>query len=158
MKYNELALKKNQKPRRVGRGIAAGQGKTAGRGTKGQGSRAGGGKGPHFEGGQTPLMQRLPKMRGFRPIKTQPVSVTTAQLAGIKSSTVDGFTLAEAGIIENPYLRIRLVHNGDITRKLTVKLPGASAGAIKIIEKAGGSFTTVPQNKRLAKKAQSRPE
>ncbi len=152
MKFNELTIQSHKKSRRVGRGISAGQGKTAGRGTKGQGSRTGGGKGPHFEGGQTPLMQRLPKMRGFRAIKAKPTTVTTAQIGQVKGTVVDGFTLAEAGVIEHAHLRIKLVLRGEVTKKLIVKLPAASDGAIKAVEKAGGSFAKVPRNKRISAK------
>jgi large subunit ribosomal protein L15 len=81
MKYNELNLKANKAKTRVGRGIAAGKGKTAGRGTKGQGSRTGSSARPGFEGGQNPLMQRLPKLRGFKSHKTKHENIFTDQLA-----------------------------------------------------------------------------
>ena len=77
MKYNELIVKKNKSSNRVGRGIAAGQGKTAGRGTKGQKSRTGSSKKPGFEGGSNPLIQRLPKLRGFHSHKVQPTEIYT---------------------------------------------------------------------------------
>jgi large subunit ribosomal protein L15 len=70
MKYNELILDRNKSKRRVGRGISAGQGKTAGRGTKGQGARKSGGVRPGFEGGQMPLYMRVPKLRGFKSKRT----------------------------------------------------------------------------------------
>ena len=83
MKYNELQITANKDKKRVGRGIAAGQGKTAGRGTKGQRSRTGSGRKPGFEGGQNPLMQRLPKMRGFRSFRTAASNVYTDQLEAL---------------------------------------------------------------------------
>ena len=75
MKYHELQVNSNRDARRVGRGISAGQGKTAGRGTKGQRSRTGSGRRPGFEGGQNPLMQRLPKLPGFRSIRVKAENV-----------------------------------------------------------------------------------
>jgi len=78
MKYHELKLNKNKKGNRVGRGIAAGQGKTAGRGTKGQGSRTGSSAKPGFAGGSNPLMQKLPKLPGFKSHRTPPEVVYTA--------------------------------------------------------------------------------
>lgn len=153
MKYNELTLKPHKKSRRKGRGISAGQGKTAGRGTKGQGSRAGSGAKPGFEGGQTPLMQRLPKLRGFRPIKAKPTTITTGQIETLKEASVDSFVLANAGLIDNPYIKVKLVLKGEISQKKTIKLPSASAGAIKAIQKAGGSFSATERAKRQPKKA-----
>ncbi len=141
MKFNELSVSKKRQPTRVGRGIAAGKGKTAGRGTKGQGSRAGGGKGPGFEGGQTPLMQRLPKLRGFKSHRAPKANVYTGQLDRFAGKTVDNFTLAEAGLIESPYQAVKLINKGDVTKKVTVKLQAASAAAAQAVTKAGGSFT-----------------
>ncbi len=150
MKYNELNVTKQKSPKRVGRGIAAGQGKTAGRGTKGQNARTGGGVRPGFEGGQNPLAQRLPKLPGFRAVRAKAENVYTSQLndGGAK---VDNFTLAEAGIISNPYVRVKLIVNGDITKKVSVKLQSASASAIKAVGKAGGSFEKSERPKRVAK-------
>lgn len=150
MKYNELNLTKQKAPKRVGRGIAAGQGKTAGRGTKGQNARTGGGVRPGFEGGQNPLAQRLPKLPGFRSIRAKAENVYTSELneAGAK---VDNFTLAEAGITSSPYVRVKLIVNGEVTKKVAVKLQSASAAAIKAVEKAGGSFEKVDRPQRVAK-------
>jgi large subunit ribosomal protein L15 len=80
MKYNELNIEANKSKTRVGRGIAAGKGKTAGRGTKGQHSRTGSTRRPGFEGGQNPLMQRLPKLRGFKSFKVPAETIYTGQL------------------------------------------------------------------------------
>ncbi len=153
MKFNELNLKSNRKKNRVGRGIAAGQGKTAGRGTKGQGSRAGSGRRPGFEGGQNPLMQRLPKLRGFRSQKIKATVVYTDQLDSIKG-TVDNFSLHEAGVIESPYTVVKLIVRGEVTKKVTVKLQSASLTAIEAVKKAGGSFDKTEQVKRLPKKSE----
>src|ERR1700733_9467539 len=102
MKYNDLQISKNKSPKRVGRGIAAGQGKTAGRGTKGQMSRTGSKKRPGFEGGQNPLMQRLPKLHGFHSYKVPAEQVYTGQLDTFGAKTVDSFSLAEAGLVSSP--------------------------------------------------------
>ena len=154
MKYNELNVTKQKSPKRVGRGIAAGQGKTAGRGTKGQNSRTGGGVRPGFEGGQNPLSQRLPKLRGFLSHRKIIENVQTGQLnkLGVK---IDNFALAEAGLVSSPYVRVKLILKGEITKKHDVTLQVASAGAVAAIKKAGGTFTPVAQIGRTAKKAKS---
>lgn len=152
MKFNELNLKANKSKSRIGRGISAGQGKTAGRGTKGQGARTGSRKRPGFEGGQNPLMQRLPKMRGFRPVKPKAETVYTGQLNQLDGATADNFTLANAGIVSSPYVRVKLINKGDITKKMTVKLQSASESAVAAVQKAGGSVDYVPQVKRTAQK------
>jgi large subunit ribosomal protein L15 len=150
MKYHELKASTPKVAKRVGRGIAAGQGKTAGRGTKGQMSRTGAKKRPGFEGGQNPLMQRLPKMHGFRSFKAKAENVYTGQLDAFAGKTVDSFVLAEAGLVSNPFVRIKLIAQGEVTKKVTVKLQGASAGAIEAVQKAGGSFEKVTQTARPA--------
>ncbi len=147
MKFHELKVTANRSSRRVGRGIAAGQGKTAGRGTKGQKSRAGSGRRPGFEGGQNPLMQRIPKLRGFRSIRPKVETVYTGQL-DVLGANIDNFTLADAGLVPNAYVNVKLVVKGSVTKKLNVNLQAGSASAIAAIQKAGGSFTKTPQVKR----------
>lgn len=147
MKYHELQTASNPRARRVGRGIAAGQGKTAGRGTKGQKSRTGNGRRPGFEGGQNPLMQRLPKLRGFRAIKPSSEVVYTGQLDKL-GSTIDNFTLSEAGLVSSPYVKVKLVVKGAISKKITVKLQAASVSAVEALQKLGGSFSVTAQVKR----------
>src|SRR3954469_24308593 len=115
MKYNELQIESHRRANRVGRGIAAGQGKTAGRGTKGQGSRAGSRRRPGFEGGQNPLMQRMPKLRGFKSHKPASEVVYTGQLDALKAKTVDNAALAEAKLVSNAYVNVKLVVKGDVT-------------------------------------------
>lgn len=151
MRYNELNVSSNKSARRVGRGIAAGRGKTAGRGTKGQNARKSGGVRPGFEGGQTPLMQLLPKMRGFRSPKAKAEVVYTGQLTQLSAKSVDSQVLAQAGLISSPYVRIKLISKGELTKALTVQLPAASVSAIKAIEKAGGKFVVSKQLGRPAK-------
>lgn len=152
MKFNELTIKKNKSAKRVGRGIAAGRGKTAGRGTKGQGARKSGGVRPGFEGGQMPLYMRIPKLRGFRSIRVPAVNIYTGQLDQLGKATVDNQVLTDAGLVENPYMKVKVIAKGDLKKKVTVKLQGASDAAIKAIEKAGGTFTSIDQVKRPAKK------
>lgn len=148
MKYHELTTPKKKSAKRVGRGIAAGQGKTAGRGTKGQGSRTGFSKNPGFEGGQNPLMQRLPKLPGFKSHRPKPANVTLTQLASLKVKMIDANVLAEHGLIPTAFINIKVLANGEISQALNVKLPAASASAIAAIEAAGGAFI---KTERLAR-------
>ncbi len=139
MKYNELQVTKQKRGNRVGRGIAAGQGKTAGRGTKGQKSRTGSKAKPGFEGGQTSLMQKLPKLPGFTSHHAKAENVFTEELNAF-TGKVDVFALVEAGLVSSPYVRVKLLDRGEVTKKLEVSLQGASANAIAAIQKAGGTF------------------
>lgn len=146
MKYNDLNIAANKKATRVGRGISAGKGKTAGRGTKGQGSRTGSSARPGFEGGQNPLMQRLPKLRGFKSHRTPHENVYTGNLEQFGSKVVDSTVLAEAGLVSSPYVSVKLLSGrGDLTKKVSVKLQSASTSAIDAVEKAGGSFEKTPR-------------
>src|SRR5688500_7844607 len=111
MKYHQLKVKAAKKANRVGRGIAHGQGKTAGRGTKCQNSRAGGGVRPGFEGGQNPLMQRLPKLRGFHSIRPKTEVIYTGQLNNL-SGTIDNSKLAEANLVSSPYTKVKVIIKG----------------------------------------------
>ena len=153
MKFHELNASSKKSRKRVGRGIAAGGGKTAGRGTKGQSSRSGGPVRPGFEGGQTPLYKHLPKLPGFRSIRPKAENVYTGQLDKFGSKTVDNFSLAEAGIVSSPYTKVKLIIKGEVTKKTTVKVQAASESAIAAVQKAGGTFDKVPQVKRQAKEA-----
>ncbi len=147
MQYHELTSTKKKSAKRVGRGIAAGQGKTAGRGTKGQGARTGSSKRPGFEGGQNPLMQRLPKLRGFRSFKVKAENIFTDQLAGI-GATVNNKTLAEKGLVSSEYASVKLLHRGDVGKKVNVELQGISAKALEVLQAAGGSYKQVPRPMR----------
>ncbi len=150
MKYNELNIDKYKSGKRVGRGIAAGQGKTAGRGTKGQKARTGSSNKPGFEGGQNPLMQRLPKLRGFKSHRTPAENIYTGQLDQFGGKTVDTAVLADAGLITSPYVSVKLLKGGDLTKKVTVKLQSASQTAQEAVTEAGGSFEKVAQVGRPA--------
>lgn len=147
MKYNELHVIAKRSTKRVGRGIAAGQGKTAGRGTKGQNSRTGKGRRPGFEGGQNPLMQRLPKLPGFTSKRIKAEVVYSGQLGPV-GGVIDNFTLFNAGLTSSPYVRVKLITKGDVSKKVTVKLQAASESAVAAVQKAGGTFTQTPQVKR----------
>lgn len=140
MKYHELQTAKQKQSTRVGRGISAGRGKTAGRGTKGQGSRTGSKAKPGFAGGSNPLMQKLPKLPGFKSHRTAPEVVYTGQLEQFSGKTVDAEVLAAAKLISNPYVSVKVVVKGELTKKVTVKLFRASESAVAAIEAAGGSF------------------
>ncbi len=137
LKPNEGA-KKSRK--RIARGIAAGQGKTAGRGTKGQNSRSGGGKGPYFEGGQLPLVRRLPWRRGFTPINRMPFTpVNLERLSAFAAgSVVTPQDLADAGIIKTALVKVKVLGDGEIDRPLTIWAQGFSVSAREKIEAAGG--------------------
>lgn len=154
MKYNEITVSKQKKDRRVGRGIAAGQGKTAGRGTKGQGARKSPGR-SGFEGGQMPLYMRLPKLRGFKSHRIPFETVYTGQLDAVKKAVIDTQALYEAGLITSPHVNVKLLLNGEIKTKKQVKLPAASVGAVTVVGKAGGTFEKVPRIGRPAKTDQA---
>lgn len=150
MKFQDLQLSKNKSAKRVGRGIAAGKGKTAGRGTKGQSSRSGGKVRPGFEGGQNPLYMRLPKLPGFRSIRKPAELVYIGQLDQFAGKTVDNVVLHKAGLISSPYTKVKLVVKGEVTKQVNVKLQAASQKAIDAVKKAGGSFEAIPQQGRTA--------
>lgn len=127
--------------KRVGRGPGSGTGKTSGRGYNGQGSRAGGGKGPGFEGGQTPLARRLPKLPGFRNINRVeyvPVNVGRLESAYDAGETVDGDSLKAKGIIKHADALVKVLGDGELTKDLTIKVDKVSASAKQKIEAAGG--------------------
>ena len=151
MSFNNLQVASKKNTKRVGRGISAGQGKTAGRGTKGQKARAGFSQRPGFEGGQNPLMQRFPKLRGFTSHRTPPEVVYTGDLDAL-GANVDNKALAEAKLVTSAHVRVKLVVKGELAKKHAVSLQAASKTAIAAIEKAGGTFTAVEQVKRLTTK------
>jgi large subunit ribosomal protein L15 len=126
--------------RRVGRGIGSGLGKTAGRGHKGQKSRAGGFHKVGFEGGQMPLQRRLPK-RGFKSAQLKFAGeVTLAQLERLGADEVDLLSLKAAGLVRALVKHVKVVKTGELTRKVVLKGIGATAGAKAAIEAAGGSL------------------
>ena len=146
MKTHELRPTRGSRKdrRRVGRGTAAGQGKTAGKGTKGQLARSGPGLPAWFEGGQMPLHMRLPKLRGFKNrLRVEFVALNVGQL---KTYAVNGRvspeTLAAKGLIESG-ARVKLLANGEIGQKLEVHAHRVSAAAKQKIESAGGSVVLI---------------
>lgn len=149
MKYNELNISSVRRKGRVGRGIAAGQGKTAGRGTKGQGSRTGSSRKPGFEGGQNPLMQRLPKIRGFKSIRVKHELVYITDLPKVKG-TVDNDSVFKAGLTSSPHVKVKLVGNEKVEGKFAVRLQAASAAAVESVTKAGGTYAQTDQLPRAA--------
>ena len=126
--------------RRVGRGIGSGLGKTAGRGHKGQKSRAGGFHKVGFEGGQMPLQRRLPK-RGFKSAALKyNAEVMLTDLERLAADEVDLLTLKQAGLVGQLARVVKVVKTGELTRKLVLKGIGATAGAKASIEALGGSL------------------
>jgi len=148
MKLNDLRPDQGSKKKRkrVGRGTGSGHGKTAGRGTKGQGARSGGGKGPYFEGGQLPLARRLPYKRGFtnrNKVTYEPVNV--GELAAFEAGTeVTPVTLTIVGLLKKPDLPLVILGDGDLEVALQVKAHRFSKNAQEKIEKAGGSIEVLP--------------
>ena len=131
-----------RKRTRVGRGIAAGKGKTAGRGNKGQGSRSGGGKGPYFEGGQLPLVRRLPFKRGFTnifAITYQEVNVNMLDARFEEGAVVNGESLVAAGLVRDADRPIKVLGRGELGVRLEVHANKFSKSAADKIESAGGS-------------------
>ena len=152
MKYNDLVVDKNTRPSRKGRGIAAGQGKTAGRGTKGQKSRTGHRKMPAgFMGGQRAIMQAVPKLKGFKSIHPKAEVVYTDRLNDL-SGKVDNYALAEAQMISSPFVKVKVITRGEVTKKIELETQFASKSAVEAIKKAGGSFKQVPLLQRPASK------
>ncbi|MGI9133863.1 MAG: 50S ribosomal protein L15 [Rhodoferax sp.] len=126
--------------RRVGRGIGSGLGKTAGRGHKGQKSRAGGYHKVGFEGGQMPMHRRLPK-RGFKSHLLQyNAEITLTALAALGLSDVDLLTLKQAGLVSEMTKVVKVIKTGEITSAVKLTGVGATAGAKAAIEAAGGSI------------------
>lgn len=142
-KYNELQVESNRGRKRVGRGISAGGGKTAGRGTKGQGSRTGKKLRPTFQGGQNSLVRSIPKARGFKSLRTPAQVVYLDRLNELKGS-VDNFALYEAGLVSTPFHNVKVILRGELTAKVSLKTQGASKSVVEAIAKAGGSFKKTP--------------
>jgi large subunit ribosomal protein L15 len=151
MKLHELRSTEGAKKRkkRVGRGISAGQGKTAGRGTKGQNARSGGGVRPYFEGGQLPLVRKLPFMRGenfFNPYKVtfEPVNVDELAERFSAAAEVTPEALSAVGLIKHPTDLVAVLGRGDVDIPLTVRVHRVSRSAQAKIEAAGGTVELLP--------------
>ena len=146
MKLHELkAVEGSTKARkRIGHGPGSGTGKTSGKGEKGQNARSGGGVRPGFEGGQLPLYRRLPK-RGF-------TNINSKEIVAINVGTLNAFdegavvtveALVEKGIIKNPKDGVKILGNGELTKKLEVKVNAFSASAAEKIQAAGGKAEVI---------------
>lgn len=146
MKLHELTAVpgSTKEAKRIGRGHGSGNGKTAGKGHKGQKARAGRGFRPGFEGGQMPLQRRIPK-RGFNNIFAKEiVIVNTGALEQFENGTVvDANTLLEAGIIKKSCDGVKILSNGGLTKSLTIKANSFSAAAKEKIEAAGGKAEVI---------------
>ena len=148
-------VEKHKRPNRKGRGIGSGLGKTAGRGHKGQKSRAGGYHKVGFEGGQMPLQRRLPK-RGFKSqAKPYVDEITLGDLQKLEATEVSLVTLKAAGLVNDRVHTVKVIKTGELTRAVTLQGIGATAGAKAAIEGAGGKVEVtdvVPPPKKLPKK------
>ncbi|GHU81231.1 50S ribosomal protein L15 [Clostridia bacterium] len=146
MKLHELspAAGSRKDAKRIGRGHGSGQGKTAGKGHKGQKARAGRGMRPGFEGGQMPLQRRIPK-RGFNNIFAKDiVSINVGSLDKFEDGAiVDTQALIDAGLVKNSFDGIKILGNGNLTKKLEVKVTAFSASAKEKIEAAGGKAEVI---------------
>lgn len=146
MKLNELSPSKGstKSRKRLGRGVASGTGKTAGRGNKGHKSRSGGGVKPGFEGGQMPIHRRLPK-RGFTNIFRKDYAIVNLRdLSRFENgSVVDQALLTQAGLVKGKYFGVKLLALGEIKHPLTIKVNKASNSAIQKVEAAGGKVEVI---------------
>jgi large subunit ribosomal protein L15 len=168
MKLHELKPNpgSNHRRKRIARGISAGQGKTAGRGTKGQGSRQGGGPSQYFQGGNLPFFRKLPFKRGFSPlVRARYQEVNLDQLDDLpKGTVITPELLAEAGLVRNAGKPVVILGRGEIKSAITVRVQRVSGGAKTKIEAAGGKVEgyeapskegegTKPAEPKAAKKA-----
>ena len=146
MKMHELspAFGSTKEAKRIGRGHGSGNGKTAGKGHKGQKARAGHGMRPGFEGGQMPLQRRIPK-RGFKNIFAEEwIAINLSALEVFEDgATVDAAALADKGIVKKASLPIKVLANGKLTKKLTVKANAFSAAAAEKINSVGGKAEVI---------------
>jgi large subunit ribosomal protein L15 len=157
MKLHELKPKAGaaHRRKRVARGISAGQGKTAGRGTKGQGARQGGGPSQYFQGGNLPFFRKLPFKRGFTPLsRTRYQEVNLDQLTDLpKGTVVTPEILAEAGLVRSALQPVVVLGRGELKSAVTVKVQRVSGSAKAKIEAAGGKVEAWEAPKAEAKKA-----
>lgn len=147
MKLHELKPGKGatKERKRIGRGIGSGTGKTSGRGQKGQLSRAGGGKGTRFEGGQTPLQRRLPKLPGFKNrFKKIYATVNVERLSQLDvKEDITPELLQSKGVIKNTKIPVKILGNGSVDKKMVVKAHHFTVSAKEKIESAGGKIEVI---------------
>ena len=146
MKLNELTYTEGarQTRKRIGRGHGSGNGKTAGKGHKGQNARSGGGVRLGFEGGQTPLSRRLPK-RGFTNFNRKEFAIVNVESLNVfeEGTVVTPELLKETGLVKKELDGIKVLGNGELTKKLTVQANKFSASATTVIEQAGGKAEVI---------------
>ena len=146
MKLHDLqpAFGSTTAPKRLGRGVGSGLGKTSGKGHKGAKARSGGGKRPGFEGGQMPLTRRLPKRGFYNPFRTEYVAINVDRLEAFEDgATVTPVELLQYGIIKNIRDGVKIMGNGELTKKLTVQANKFTATAKEKIEAAGGKAEVI---------------
>ena len=155
MNLNDVhhGIQKNKSRKRIGRGIGSGHGKTATRGSKGQGSRSGSSVSPIFEGGQMPLVRRIPK-RGFTNAWADTVAIVN--LASLEKHFQSGEevspeTIWDKGLVKGSYDRLKVLGTGDLTKSLTISAHQFSRSATEKIEKAGGQAVVLPGKKPVVK-------
>jgi len=163
MKLHDIAPKNPKKDRkRKGQGNATGNGTYAGRGMNGQNARAGGGVRQGFEGGQTPLIQRMPKMRGFNNpnrVENQEIDLGTLEQICKAGDKVDRAYLIDKGLVHHNRGPVKVLASGELTKKISTEGIKTSKGAQAAIEKAGGTVTApVPREKVLQGKAKREAE
>lgn len=152
-------IHKNKRPMRTGRGLGSGKGKTAGKGHKGQRARAGWSELPIFQGGSMPLVRRVPK-RGFtnsRALRVAEINVGDLEELFDAGATITPDSLREAGILKKAFDVVKVLGDGDLTKKLSISAHRFSASAKEKIAAAGGTATILPgrtavEDKKLAKK------
>lgn len=145
MKLHELKSTPGSQayPTRVGRGMASGKGKTATRGHKGQNSRSGGGVRPGFEGGQTPLFRRLPKIGFTSPNRKEYVLINLNQIEALGLTEVNHKTLKEKNIIKKDTQLVKVLGHGTLSKKVNVKVNKISQSAQGAVEKLGGTVEVI---------------
>jgi large subunit ribosomal protein L15 len=164
MKLNRLPKVKGTEKRkkRIGRGESSGWGKTAGRGHNGQGQRAGGGKGPTFEGGSIPLFRRLPKLKGFKSLKQKDFqAINVRDLARFEEIEITEEMIVASGLVRKGF-KVKLLGVGEIDRAVTLTVSYASEAAKEKITAAGGTLNlpeppevTEPLGKKAKRKAEA---
>ena len=140
MKLNSLKPGSRTPKKRVGRGHSAGQGKTCGRGVKGQHARSGGYTKVGFEGGQMPMQRRLPKMGFVSPKRGETAELRLHELALVKDDVVDILTLRKAGLIPAQAKRVKVIASGSLEKAVRTRGLAVTPGARKAIEAAGGTI------------------
>ena len=155
MNLNDVhhGIQKNKARKRIGRGIGSGQGKTAGRGSKGQGSRSGSSTSPVFEGGQMPLVRRIPK-RGFTNKFADDVAVVNVALLEKhfqNGEEVSPAAVSEKGLVRGRYDVLKVLGDGELTKSLKISAHQFSRSATEKIEKAGGQAIVLPGKKPVVK-------